>query len=232
MSGEGDFYDRATVIVQAGRGGDGCVSFRREKFVPKGGPDGGDGGDGGDVVLLADPDMRDLSAFRFRGTCRAERGVHGEGRRQDRRGAARTRSCTCRSARRSTTARRRAADRRSRARRGARRDRAGAAAAGVATAASRPRSHQAPRTPRSGRPASRPSSTCASSWSADAALARLPERRQVVAARRISNAHARRSPITRSRRSPRMLGTVELDESAPADASRTSRACWRAPPTA
>ena len=63
MSGEGDFYDRATVIVQAGRGGDGCVSFRREKFVPKGGPDGGDGGDGGDVVLLADPDMRDLSAF-------------------------------------------------------------------------------------------------------------------------------------------------------------------------
>ena len=71
MSGEGDFYDRATVIVQAGRGGDGCVSFRREKFVPKGGPDGGDGGDGGDVVLLADPDMRDLSAFRFRGTCAA-----------------------------------------------------------------------------------------------------------------------------------------------------------------
>ena len=79
MSGEGDFYDRATVIVQAGRGGDGCVSFRREKFVPKGGPDGGDGGDGGDVVLLADPDMRDLSAFRFRRHLRGQRGVHGEG---------------------------------------------------------------------------------------------------------------------------------------------------------
>ena len=79
MSGEGDFYDRATVIVQAGRGGDGCVSFRREKFVPKGGPDGGDGGDGGDVVLLADPDMRDLSAFRFQRHLRGQRGVHGEG---------------------------------------------------------------------------------------------------------------------------------------------------------
>ena len=103
MSGEGDFYDRATVIVQAGRGGDGCVSFRREKFVPKGGPDGGDGGDGGDVVLLADPDMRDLSAFRFRRHLRGQRGVHGEGKRQDRRARRTTPSCTCRSARRSTT---------------------------------------------------------------------------------------------------------------------------------
>jgi GTP-binding protein len=79
VSGQGDFYDRASVIVEAGRGGDGCVSFRREKFVPKGGPDGGDGGDGGDVVLLADPDMRDLSAFRFRRHLRGQRGVHGQG---------------------------------------------------------------------------------------------------------------------------------------------------------
>ena len=53
-----------TVYVQGGRGGDGCISFRREKYVPKGGPDGGDGGDGGDVVLVADPDLRDLSRFR------------------------------------------------------------------------------------------------------------------------------------------------------------------------
>jgi len=73
------FADRATVFVQAGRGGDGCVSFRREKYVPKGGPDGGDGGDGGDVVLVADPDLRDLHRFRQASHFRAERGTHGRG---------------------------------------------------------------------------------------------------------------------------------------------------------
>jgi GTPase len=73
------FHDRANLTVIAGRGGDGSIHFRREKFVPKGGPDGGDGGDGGDVVLLADPDMRDLSAFRFRRHLRGQRGVHGQG---------------------------------------------------------------------------------------------------------------------------------------------------------
>ena len=59
------FHDRARIAVQAGRGGDGALSFRREKHVPKGGPDGGDGGRGGDVVLVADPDLRDLSALRL-----------------------------------------------------------------------------------------------------------------------------------------------------------------------
>ena len=73
------FADRATVYVQAGRGGDGCISFRREKFVPKGGPDGGDGGDGGDVVLVADPGRRDLSRFRQASHFRAQRGTHGKG---------------------------------------------------------------------------------------------------------------------------------------------------------
>jgi GTP-binding protein len=73
------FADRATVYVEGGRGGDGCISFRREKFVPKGGPDGGDGGDGGDVVLLADPDLRDLHKFRQASHFRAERGTHGKG---------------------------------------------------------------------------------------------------------------------------------------------------------
>jgi len=73
------FADRATVYVEAGRGGDGCISFRREKFVPKGGPDGGDGGDGGDVVLVADPDLRDLSRFRQASHFRAKRGTHGKG---------------------------------------------------------------------------------------------------------------------------------------------------------
>lgn len=65
------FHDRARIHVQAGRGGDGVLSFRREKHVPKGGPDGGDGGDGGNVVAVADPDRRDLSDFqrarRFKG---------------------------------------------------------------------------------------------------------------------------------------------------------------------
>ena len=71
------FADRATVFVKAGRGGDGCISFRREKHVPKGGPDGGDGGDGGDVELVADPDLRDLSRFRQASHFRAQRGTHG-----------------------------------------------------------------------------------------------------------------------------------------------------------
>jgi GTP-binding protein len=73
------FHDRARIHVQAGRGGDGALSFRREKYVPKGGPDGGDGGPGGDVVAGADPDLRDLSAFRSRRRFAAGRGGGGGG---------------------------------------------------------------------------------------------------------------------------------------------------------
>jgi GTP-binding protein len=73
------FHDRAEINVQAGRGGDGSLHFRREKHVPKGGPDGGDGGPGGDVVLVADPDLRDLSAFRVKRRYKAGSGGPGRG---------------------------------------------------------------------------------------------------------------------------------------------------------
>src|SRR5438093_4283989 len=72
-------YDKATIHVQAGAGGNGCMSFRREAHVPRGGPDGGDGGRGGDVVIVADRNLRDLSTFRRRRHYRAERGRHGQG---------------------------------------------------------------------------------------------------------------------------------------------------------
>ncbi len=71
--------DRARIWVQAGGGGDGSVSFRREAHVPRGGPDGGDGGRGGDVVLVCDASLRDLQPFRRRSHFRAARGGHGEG---------------------------------------------------------------------------------------------------------------------------------------------------------
>ena len=80
------FHDRARIEVQAGRGGDGGLSFRREKFVPKGGPDGGDGGPGGDVVLVSDAALRDLSSFRGRKQFKGGRG--GPGKSNNKHGAA------------------------------------------------------------------------------------------------------------------------------------------------
>jgi GTP-binding protein len=76
------FSDRARIHVQAGKGGDGGLSFRREKFVPKGGPDGGDGGRGGDVILVADPSLRDLSSLQRRRFIKAARGENGRGTRK------------------------------------------------------------------------------------------------------------------------------------------------------
>jgi GTP-binding protein len=72
-------HDRARIHVQAGAGGDGCLSFRREAHVPKGGPDGGDGGHGGDVVLVCDDSLRDLQSFRRRSHFKADRAGHGQG---------------------------------------------------------------------------------------------------------------------------------------------------------
>ncbi|HEX4719984.1 MAG TPA: GTPase ObgE [Thermoleophilaceae bacterium] len=71
--------DRARIYVQAGAGGNGSVSFRREAHVPRGGPDGGDGGRGADVVIVCDGSLRDLQVFRRRGHWKADRGGHGEG---------------------------------------------------------------------------------------------------------------------------------------------------------
>ena len=76
------FNDRARIRVQAGKGGDGGLSFRREKYVPRGGPDGGDGGRGGDVVLVADASLRDLSSLRRRRLIKAGRGENGRGTRK------------------------------------------------------------------------------------------------------------------------------------------------------
>jgi GTPase len=74
------FHDRARLTAVAGRGGDGSIHFRREKYVPRGGPDGGDGGGGGGVILLADPRRRDLSGFRPNQKLRAGKGGPGGGR--------------------------------------------------------------------------------------------------------------------------------------------------------
>jgi GTPase len=75
----GVLHDRARIHVQAGAGGDGCMSFRREAHVPRGGPDGGDGGRGGAVMFVCDDSLRDLQSFRRKTHHRAGRGGHGEG---------------------------------------------------------------------------------------------------------------------------------------------------------
>jgi len=73
------FIDEATITVRSGDGGRGCVSFRREKFVPRGGPDGGAGGNGGGVLLVASPHLSTLLDFRYRHIHKARRGEHGKG---------------------------------------------------------------------------------------------------------------------------------------------------------
>lgn len=74
------FVDEATITVQAGKGGNGCLSFRREKFIEKGGPDGGDGGDGGSVYVIADNDLNTLVDYRYQKHYQAQNGGPGRGR--------------------------------------------------------------------------------------------------------------------------------------------------------
>jgi len=76
------FVDQAKVLLIAGKGGDGCISFRREKFVPKGGPDGGDGGRGGSIYFVATRNLKTLYDFKFRPVIKAESGKHGKGKNQ------------------------------------------------------------------------------------------------------------------------------------------------------
>src|SRR5207247_6288143 len=73
------FVDQVKVFAQAGKGGRGCVSFRREKFVPKGGPDGGDGGRGGDVIFRADRHVDNLANLFYEALIKAKNGGHGKG---------------------------------------------------------------------------------------------------------------------------------------------------------
>jgi GTP-binding protein len=73
------FIDEARIHVKAGDGGNGCISFRREKYVPKGGPDGGDGGDGGNVIIVASKQMKTLLDFQYRKHYKADNGSHGKG---------------------------------------------------------------------------------------------------------------------------------------------------------
>ncbi len=73
------FVDYVKIHVKSGKGGKGCVSFRREKFIPRGGPDGGDGGNGGDVIIKADPQLYTLLDHRYRKNYHAENGQHGMG---------------------------------------------------------------------------------------------------------------------------------------------------------
>ena len=78
------FVDKAEITIKSGKGGNGCVSFRREPFIPQGGPDGGNGGKGGSIVLVADANLRTLMDFRYKKKYEAENGEDGKKKKQKR----------------------------------------------------------------------------------------------------------------------------------------------------
>ncbi len=154
--------DRAKIWVEAGAGGNGIVSFRREAHVPRGGPDGGDGGHGGDVDLVCDASRRDLGALRGSKHFRAGRGGHGEGRQPARRPGPGPRDS---GARRAPRRRRSTAAGSTCSIRASARLSPAAAAAATATAGSRPRPGRRRASPSGGRGARRAGSSCGSSCS-------------------------------------------------------------------
>ena len=179
------FSDRVEIHVKAGRGGDGGLSFRREKYVPKGGPDGGDGGDGGDVVLVADPSLRDLSPLDSRRRIAAAKGGNGRGTRKH---GARGESVEVAVPVGTQVFEADELARRPRAPARAGRRRARRHAAAAATRGSRPRPTRCRASPRSGCPATSASSSCGCKLLADAALVGLPNAGKSSLLARISNA--------------------------------------------